>query len=234
MRAFVHMSDPEQHAALAQAISRWAAVNCILLDVSPWAPDAEEDAPAILFWDLDVGTLPPSRPTIRALFLCSSDPRAAISSYAIHPTGFFQTPIRTGDLYAALNSCRGLWWDQLERLEILCGRLRLRLPLCDLVWAEGARRGCLIHSTRECLPDREPLSALEQRLAPGLFLRCQRSFLVNLNHIRGLDSEGLLMSDGAQIPLSRANRKAAADAYQKFLQWRDGVSPTPLKKDGAR
>ena len=102
------------------------------------------------------------------------------------------------------------------------------------MWAEGARRGCLIHSTRECLLDREPLSALEQRLAPGLFLRCQRSFLVNLNHIRGLDSEGLLMSDGAQIPLSRANRKAVADAYQKFLQWRDGVSPTPLKKDGAR
>ena len=111
--------------------------------------------------------------------------------------------------------------------------LRFRLPLCDLVWAEGARRGCLIHSTRECLLNREPLSALAQRLPQRLFLRCQRSFLVNLNHIRGLDSQGLLMSDGAQVPLSRTNRKAVADAYQQFLQWRDGLSPAPPAKDGA-
>ena len=106
--------------------------------------------------------------------------------------------------------------DSLERLEILSDRLRVRLPLCDLVWAEGARRGCLVHSSHECISNRESLSALEARLPGVLFFRCQRSFLINLTHVRHLDSQGLLMSDGTLIPMNRGSRKPISDAYRQL------------------
>ena len=120
-----------------------------------------------------------------------------------------------------------LWWDSLERLEITSDRCRVRLPLCDLVWAESTRRGSLVHSTQGPIATRETLTALEERLPKELFLRCQRGFLVNLRHVRRLDSGGLHMSDGAVVPLSRSSRGETAEAYRKFcLLWdvrmRDG------------
>ena len=65
-------------------------------------------------------------------------------------------------------------------------------------------------------------TALEGRLPRGLFLRCQRSFLVNLRHVRRLDSEGLCMSDGAVVPLSRSSRSEVAEAYRQFCLLWDG------------
>src|SRR5699024_7683486 len=79
-----------------------------------------------------------------------------------------------------------------------------------------ARRGCLVHSSQECIVNCETLSALEARLPSGLFFRCQRSFLVNLTHVRQLDSQGLLMSDGTLIPMNRGSRKPISEAYRQL------------------
>ena len=132
----------------------------------------------------------------------------------------------------ALRRCAKLWWDSLERLEILSDRLRVRLPLCDLIWAEGARRGCLVHSSQECIVNCETLSALEARLPSGLFFRCQRSFLVNLTHVRQLDSQGLLMSDGTLIPMNRGSRKPISEAYRQLRLRMEGdpAAPPPFGK----
>ena len=48
------------------------------------------------------------------------------------------------------------------------------------------------------------------------FFRCQRSFLINLTHVRQLDSQGLLMSDGTLIPMNRGSRKPISDAYRQL------------------
>ena len=62
----------------------------------------------------------------------------------------------------------------------------------------------------------ESLSALEARLPGVLFFRCQRSFLINLTHVRQLDSQGLLMSDGTLIPMNRGSRKPISEAYRQL------------------
>lgn len=229
MRIFVHMNCGEDYSAMVQVLSTWAAFLCVHIEISPW-PQELPAAPAILFWDLDSENglqLPPIQPS-HALFLCSSAPQAAISSYSLHPTSFLCKPVSLSALQRALDLCTDLWWGCLDRLEIPSGRHRISLPLCNLVWAEGARRGCIIHSSQECIPNRETLSMLEERLPQRLFLRPHRSFLVNLYHVRSLDGAGLHMSDGAVIPLGRSNRKAYTAAYHSFCRWRNGLdSPIP-------
>ena len=99
------------------------------------------------------------------------------------------------------------------------------------LWAEGTRRGCLVHSSQECISNRESLSALEARLPGVLFFRCQRSFLVNLTHVQALNSQGLHMSDGAVIPLSRNSRGAAVQAYQRVRRLME-EGPAPEEEEG--
>ena len=218
MRFLIHMSTSEEAGSLARMLRLWTWSTCADMETELWSPGAS--GPAIVIWDLDAG-LPPSgmvSSASTALLVCSSRPQAAIDSYSLHPDGFLQKPIQQKDLFAALRRCARLWWDSLERLEILSDRLRVRLPLCDLIWAEGARRGCLVHSSQECIADQETLSTLAQRLPSELFLRCQRSFLVNLTHVQSLDGQGLHMSDGTVIPLSRNIRGSASAAYQRLCR----------------
>ena len=164
MRFLIHMSTSEEAGSLARMLRLWTWSTCADMETELWSPGAS--GPAIVIWDLDAG-LPPSgmvSSASTALLVCSSRTQAAIDSYSLHPDGFLQKPIQQKDLFAALRRCARLWWDSLERLEILSDRLRVRLPLCDLIWAEGARRGCLVHSSHECISNRESLSALEARL----------------------------------------------------------------------
>ena len=227
MRFLIHMSTSEEAGSLARMLRLWTWSTCADMETELWSPGAS--GPAIVIWDLDAG-LPPSgmvSSASTALLVCSSRPQAAIDSYSLHPDGFLQKPIQQKDLFTALRRCARLWWDSLERLEITSDRCRVRLPLCDLVWAESTRRGSLVHSTQGPIATRETLTALEERLPKELFLRCQRGFLVNLRHVRRLDSGGLHMSDGAVVPLSRSSRGETAEAYRKFcLLWdvrmRDG------------
>lgn len=231
MRFLIHMSTSEEAGSLARMLRLWTWSTCADMETELWSPGAS--GPAIVIWDLDAG-LPPSgmvSSASTALLVCSSRTQAAIDSYSLHPDGFLQKPIQQKDLFAALRRCARLWWDSLERLEILSDRLRVRLPLCDLIWAEGARRGCLVHSSQECISNRESLSALEARLPGVLFFRCQRSFLVNLTHVQALDIQGLHMSDGAVIPLSRNSRGAAVQAYQRVRRLME-EGPAPEEEEG--
>lgn len=214
MQFFIHIQDQAQRSALSRMLSLWMSVICASAQVADW-PSTGTEGPAVLFWELGAEEPPPVREDL-ALFLCSADPREAISSYTFHPTGFLRMPFRMDELRQALRRCSALWWEALERVELQSGRLRLRLPLYDLVWAEGARRGCVVHSSQESLVIRDTLSSLSQHLPGHIFLRCQRSFLVNLCHVSALDGDGLHLFNGTTVPLSRGSRSAVAEAYRQF------------------
>ena len=231
MQIQVHMSSSQERAVLLQMLNIWRGLLCVSVHLADWTP-GEDTEPYILFWDLDSGALPSLSKSCK-LILCSSCSHTAIPSYAVHPVGFLQKPIQMRELIAVLVRCRNFWWGSLNRIEIFSDRCRLHFPISSLIWAEGERRGCLLHGFQVSLLSRESLTALSQRLPPELFFRCHRSFLVNLCHIRSVDAEGIHMADGAAIPLSRAHLRIAQSTYNQFRQWRDGGILTSPQKEGA-
>lgn len=217
------MNGPADYDNAARVLSIWAELVCVPLKISSWSSEHPADYD-LLFWDLDGKDTPPVQST-HNLILCSQMPQTAITSYTLHPIAFLRKPVRLDGLQSAMDRCTNLWWPFLERLEILSGHLHLHLPICGLVWIEGGSRGSLLHSSQESIFTRETLSSLEQRLPRTLFLRCQRSFLVNLFHVRSLDSGGVYMSDGTVIPFSRSGKRSIEEAYRCFCLWKNGGIP---------
>ena len=52
------------------------------------------------------------------------------------------------------------------------------------------------------------------------FLRCHKSYLLNLAHVTGLEKNEFLLDDGARIPISATNLSRSKSA---FLAWRAGT-----------
>lgn len=227
MRFGVYSKDAAFRAALYQAVQVWRAGVCADVEWaawSDWPPCLREQTYTpcgVLFVDADDWNVPMKsavgRPeTGGALFLCSDSHRAAIESYAFHPDGFLQKQVTPALLDRALARRFSLWRDALEDLDVSVGRSKIRFPLCELIWAEAGGRSCVLHSSQGKITAGESLAELAEHLPGECFLRCQKSFLVNLRHVQSIKSRSFSMLDGAEIPIGRNNWAAVRKTYAAF------------------
>ena len=226
MDFLVCMRDASESAALCVMLQVWANCVCSGVRVISWKPEQGPlpDA-AVVFWDMDGSpSLPPSGFTAprkdRALLVCASDPRRAVECYPLHPAAFLKKPVRPDSLWRAMERCVDAWWESLERLDLLCGGVHRHIPLYSLLWVESSQRGCVFHTSQEQIQIRQPMRELTESLPGHIFLRCHRSFIVNLSHVRSVDKTSLHMSDGAEVPIGRGGRTAALEAVGRFRTMR--------------
>lgn len=217
-RFLVCTEDEAFFAGFARALRFWSETVCITAE--PVRLDGQENGSGprdILFLDIDgldgpLDKLDP--PPAGALVLCSGDPGRSIACYALHPVDFLPKPVTPAALDRAMGRCIPLWQDRLRWLDASVGRAQV--PLCELAWVEASGHSTVLHCVHGVIKAGEALSKLEARLPPQLFLRCQRSFLVNLRHVRALENGCFVMAGGDQVPIGRGNREQAARAFAAF------------------
>jgi two-component system LytT family response regulator len=78
-----------------------------------------------------------------------------------------------------------------------------------LDYAEAQDDYVALHSEKKNYLKQQTISSLEAALDPARFVRVHRSFIVNLERIAKIepytkDTRVVLLSDGSQIPVSRA------------------------------
>lgn len=56
-----------------------------------------------------------------------------------------------------------------------------------------------------------------EALLPENFLRCHKSYIVNMNWIESLSAQGILLENGKKIPVSRARYNQARERFQEFF-----------------
>ncbi len=90
----------------------------------------------------------------------------------------------------------------------------VRMPEKDICYAEAFSHVVSLRCSCGILNIKTPISELETRLGEA-FVRCHRSYLVGLRHIRQITRTDVILDDGSKLPLSRrsydsVNRKFIA------------------------
>lgn len=104
----------------------------------------------------------------------------------------------------------------LERLAVKANDRLLILKIEDIDWLEAEGKYVRIHTGGGSHLLREAISTLDGKLDPSRFLRVHRSAIVNLDRIRELQpwfngDYRVVLSSGACVTLSRANKKKLSD-----------------------
>ena len=103
-------------------------------------------------------------------------------------------------------------------LESLSGEA-VRLPQRELAAVEAlGRHTRLTLSDGSTLEARESFRELSERLSPGDFVQCHRSYIAGLRHIRKLSKEAIVLDSGAVIPVSRRLFPSASAAFIAFYR----------------
>jgi len=95
------------------------------------------------------------------------------------------------------------------------------IPLAEIVYCEVQGRKIYIHQSDGRIIDHyEKLDDFERRV-DGRFFRCHRSYLVNLDCVRGSHAGRVTLSQGGQIPVSRLREQELAKALLRCMKERD-------------
>lgn len=225
MRLEILSNDSQFVSRCRSVLTVWGDTMCVDTEIAAHnsrdvLPEGAQ--PGILFADVDslqglqeLKSLDNVRCEHGAMFVCSADPRKAIECYQLRPAGFLPKPLTAAAVERNMNRCVALWQSSLKWLELMENRSRINVPVCEILWVETIGRGCTVHTMRREIQVGESITRLAELLPEELFVRCQRSFLVNLHFVRDVDSKYFYMTDGAPVPIGRGNRTGAAGALER-------------------
>ena len=118
-----------------------------------------------------------------------------------------------------------------ECMDDICGEIRkkskviafscvegdMRLKASDIILIETSGHKNLIKLKNVTYQIYKKLDDLEEMLKGYGFLRAHNSFLVNMAHIRGINSYVLTLDDGRQLPVPKARYKQVRQEYTLFV-----------------
>ena len=88
-----------------------------------------------------------------------------------------------------------------------------QIPVREIRYVEGRGRKVILHCTEETVEYYSTMTGLSEKL-PRMFVRCHKSYLVNMDHVLKMDQRQFHLSNGQAIPISQLRRK---EIRQQFL-----------------
>jgi len=150
------------------------------------------------------------------IIFTTTSPDHAIDSYEVRAADYLLKPFDQPEVEEALRWCEEVSGQRLRELEIISERERRSVPVRDILYIEVYGRMCVIHLAEEELRTNRGLGELEEELADDSFLRCHRSYLVNMAHILRPEGRDFLLSDHSRVPIAAEN---AGRVRQAFFEW---------------
>ena len=115
--------------------------------------------------------------------------------------------------------------DSLRVLPVYAEGERQELPLSSISYVEVLGHQCHIHTSRQTVVVRRGLDDLEAAIGSRDFLRCHRSFLVNLNFVQDITGSDFRLSDGTLVPISSGNLSKIRNLFSDWTYMKAWEQP---------
>ena len=154
-------------------------------------------------------------PGFSLVFITSSTDHA-LDCFSLGTDGYVVKPIQREDIDRAFSKCRDVFLKNGRYIEVPSDRTKRKIPLHKILFMEVYGKAVLVHTRKETIKTSVPLDELE-KMVNVPFLRCHRSYIVNLNYVEALQPDDFKMQDGSLVPLRQRGRAELRDAYADFL-----------------
>lgn len=142
----------------------------------------------------------------------------AIEAFNLNAAHYLVKPLKREKVKEAIERCISSCSAKNKRsLEIKTSRKQISILMEDITYIEVTNTRCTVHTEEHSFQTYTSLNALFQSLDEGLFLRVQKSFVVNMAFIDSFFYDHIVLKDGTKISISRNKRAELKKQYQDFL-----------------
>ena len=139
-----------------------------------------------------------------------------LDSFEVRASDYLVKPFQEEDVAASLDWFFSHIPEPLRLLSVYSEGEWQQIPLASISYIDVYGHQSRIHFDRGTIAARRGLDDLEAAVDSRDFLRCHRSFLVNLNYVEGIEGNDFRMLDQTLIPISLAN---LARVRNEFIDW---------------
>lgn len=131
--------------------------------------------------------------------------------------GFLVKPVNMDTLLQLLEKAKEkMVLQEEEKLVVKENGIIHAIPYQEISYFESTGRKLVIFTMHDKIEIYEKLDDLRKRLPYG-FLQCHKSFMVNMNHIRRIDKNYILLKNGSEVPISRAKYAETRERYFRYM-----------------
>ena len=143
----------------------------------------------------------------------------SLEGFSVYALQYLVKPINYPEVKEALDKCLEKFADSLRFIEVLSDRLTVKIYLKDIMFIEFKAKALYIHTTTETIKTFIPLHELEKQLKGSTFLRTQRSYIINMRHIKRMEANDFVLDDETEtaIPIRRDEKITIKQAYRDYL-----------------
>lgn len=152
-----------------------------------------------------------------ALIFATTSQEHGLLSYELQVTDYLLKPFTREDVEGALDWILQKQESQFQTITIRSEWEMEQIRLRDIQYIEVIQHTAVFHLSEGTKRTRKGLQELESEIGGnGSFLRCHRSFLVNLDYVAAISPGSFEMKNGDKVPISS---KRAADMKRAFFEW---------------
>ncbi|MCH2234662.1 MAG: DNA-binding response regulator [Crocinitomicaceae bacterium] len=140
------------------------------------------------------------------MFITSYADPDTVKQASLHkPSGYLVKPFDDNDVFAALEIAMA---NQISnhKVELKDGFSRIKLNPLDIYFVKSDDNYVEVHTKEGRKVERSTLDQFLEKLPP-IFQRCHRSYLVNTELIKRVNSNEILLQDGIKVPLSKSYKE---------------------------
>lgn len=139
--------------------------------------------------------------------------------YDVSALHYLLKPVSRDKLYKVLDRaykavCEG---KLPETVIFRAGTETLRFNISEIEYVAALGHSTVLSAGGRTFDLSVPISEAERTLGGG-FIRCHRSYIVNLKYVSAVSGDNLTMDSGTKIPVARAARKAVAEAFIHYYR----------------
>ncbi|MDR0468746.1 MAG: LytTR family DNA-binding domain-containing protein [Peptococcaceae bacterium] len=214
-------------------ISHYCETNRFLADVRAYRSgeellDAFSQEPIdLIFLDVYMGGMTgvetarkirETDPACILVFMTVSD-EFALDAYSLDGIAYLRKPVIEQDVLRVLGKCIGVFLKNSRFITIPIGRRdEIRLPFAAIRFVEVFDKEVVFHSDADKISTmRMSLDEVERALGGSPFLRCHRSFIVNMNYVEKIRNGAFLMKNAATVPIGKNRYAEIRSAFSDFI-----------------
>ena len=155
--------------------------------------------------------------SVVTLIFITSFEQFAVKGYEVEAFDFIVKPVSYPDFALRMN--RVLKHVQKERQDTINIKNEGKFIIAsvrDIKYVEVMRHKMLFHMTDGIVESTGTLREMEDALTDKYFVRCNKCYLVNLRHVRGMDGS-FVNVDGELLLVSRPRKKDFLSALNRYL-----------------
>ena len=144
------------------------------------------------------------------IVLWAEDDHLARQGLRSHSCDFLVLPFGDEQFLHAMKKC-ARWADALRSIRCSSGSNARKLRCIEVQYVESFGHSCTIHCRQESFAVNFGLAWVQEQLGSG-FIRCHRSYVVNVRYVAEKRDRELLLRNGTVLPLSSTCAEAVTAA----------------------